>query len=114
MEGCALETLRAAGLQAPKADLPSLPAWRRQDRPSAPTTPDEILGSQMFGRPESDAGQPRQEDRWRGRGEGPRPCPAARPGPDSDATAEGAARPTGLDPQTRQGGTTATQHSNDA
>src|SRR6266567_2291514 len=112
MEAPALEIVRAASLQASKADLPSLPSGRRYDRPSSPTIPDEVLGGQMPRRPQSDAGQSGQENRWRGRGQEPHPQPAIGSGPASDATFKDTPRSPGLDPQTWHLGTATARHSN--
>src|SRR5690242_5065314 len=111
MEALAVETLRAAGLQAPKADLPSLPSGRRHDRPSSSTVSDEILGSQMPCRPQGDAGQPGQDNRWRGWGQEPHPLPTIGPGPAPDATSEDTPRSPGLDTQAWQSGTATARHS---
>src|SRR6266581_9204089 len=111
MEALVVEVLRTAGLQAPKADLPSLPSRRRHDRPSSPTAADEILVGQMPCRPKGDAGQSGQEDRWHGWGQEPYPSPTigARPAP--DAVSEDTPRSSGLDTQAWQSGTATARHS---
>src|SRR5439155_4537359 len=111
MEAPAVEVLRAACLQAPKADLPSLPSRRRQYRPSSSTITDEILGGQMPCCPQGDAGQSGQEDRWRRWGQEPHSQPAIGPGPAPDATFEDTPRSPGLDSQAWQSGTATAWHS---
>src|SRR5713101_4065869 len=111
MEASAVEILRAAGLQAPKADLPSLPSWRRHDRPSSSTAFDEVLVGQMPCRPKGDAGQSGQEDRWRGWGQEPHPSPTIGTRPASDATSDDTPRPPGLDTQAWQSGTATARYS---
>src|SRR5216683_5260523 len=111
MEAPAVEILRAAGLQAPKADLPSLPSGRRHDRPSSSMAFDEVLVGQMPCRPKGDAGQSGQEDRWRGWGQEPHPSPTIGACPASDATSEDTPRPPGLDTQAWQNGTTTAWYS---
>src|SRR5918911_537184 len=102
MEGAALAQAGAGRLQAPKAHLPSLPAWRRQDRPPAATAADEVLGSALPGRAESDTGQPRQADR-RGRwGQAPHAPTTARLGRGPADPTDRAGGAPGLDPQARQ------------
>src|SRR5215218_1226009 len=68
MEGPALEEIRAATLQAPKAHPPSLPSWRREGSPQTPETSGRVLVGQVPGRRQGDPGQPRQEDGRSGRG----------------------------------------------
>src|SRR3954466_2154521 len=111
MEGAALAEARADGLQAPKAHLPSLPAWRPEDRPPAATAVDPVLGGALPGRAESDAGQPRQADCWGGWSQEPpaAPAPRARGAPaDPPDRSRGTPR---LDSQARQARTTGPGHS---
>src|SRR5437588_1566405 len=111
MEGAALAEAGADSLQAPKAHLPSLPAWRPEDRPPAATAGDPVLGGALPGRAESDAGEPRQADRWGGWSQAPpaRPAPRSRGAPaDPPDRARGTSS---LDSQARQARTTGTGHS---
>src|SRR5687767_14899832 len=114
MESPALGAIRAAGLQAPAADLQSLRTWRCQDSPPTRTLADEVLGSALPGGPSGHAGQPRETDRRRGRGREPRPRRTARPRGDPAAESQGATRPPGVDTQTRQGGEAPARHPDDA
>src|SRR5216683_582768 len=107
MEGAALAAARAGRLQAPKAHLPSLPAWRPEDRPPAATAVDPGRGGALPSRAEGDAGQPRQADRW---DKAPPAGPAARPG---GAPADPPDRPRGapgVDSQTRHPRTPTARH----
>src|ERR671932_1596052 len=99
MECPALETLRAAGVQAPSADLSSLAAWRSQDCAQTPTTGDDLLGGQVPRRAEGDAGQSGQEDRRGGRRESPHPAATTRPRPVPAPLPHRATDAPGLDPQ---------------
>src|SRR5712692_1910030 len=110
MEGAALAAARAGRLQAPKAHLPSLPAWRPEDRPPAATAVDPGRGGALPSRAEGDAGQPRQADRWDRWGKAPPAGPAARPG---GAPADPPDRPRGapgVDSQTRHPRTPTARH----
>src|SRR5687767_14318315 len=103
MEGDPLARRRAARLQAPNAHLPSQATGRCPDRPSAPTTPGEILVGEVFSRQAGDAGESRETDRWDRRGQVVDATPASAARADPAAAETGAAHPTGLDPQTRDG-----------
>src|SRR5581483_3447789 len=100
MEAPALEAIRAAGLQAPNADLPSLPAWRCQDRPPTPEALDAVLGRAVPRSPSGDTGQSRQADGRRRRREEPRARSSPDAGPRAVPAQESAAHPPGLDSQT--------------
>src|SRR4051794_2766008 len=107
MEYLALETLRAAGVQAPEADLSSLASWRYQGCAQTPATVVDVPGGQGPRRAEGHAGQLRQADRrggWRACAHAPA---AARPRPDPAALWHRAAHTPGLDPQARLDGATA-------
>src|SRR5436190_7014017 len=101
MAGAALAEARARRLQAPNAHLPSLPAWRPADRPPAATARDPILGGALPGCAESDAGQPRQADRWGRRGEISPAAPAPRPRGGPADPPDPVSRAPGVDSQTR-------------
>src|SRR5215212_11814477 len=110
MEDAALAYAGAGRLQAPKAHLQGLAAWRYEDRPSVATTADEVPGGPLPGRAEGDAGQPREADRQGRWGQEPHPHPATRArGPPADPTDRPRGAP-GLDPQTRQARTTSARH----
>src|SRR5215210_2613326 len=107
MEYSALETLRAAGVQAPTADLSSLASWRYQGCAQTPTTVVDVPGGQVPRRAESHAGQPGQADRRGGRCERAHPPTTARPRPVPAALRHGATDAPGLDPQARLDGAAA-------
>src|SRR3954464_5940298 len=107
MEHPALETLRAAGVQAPEADLSSLASWRYQGCAQTPTTVVDVPGGQGPRRAEGHAGQPRQADRRGGWRACARPPAAARPRPVPAALRHGATNTPGLDSQARLAGATA-------
>src|SRR5713226_3587439 len=110
MEGAALAEAGAGGLQAPKAHLPSLPAWQAEDRPPAATALDPVGGGTLLGSAEGDAGQPRQANGGRRWGEEPSPDPAARPSGAPADPPDGPRRTPGMDSQTRQARATAVGH----
>jgi hypothetical protein len=110
MEQPALAAPRAAGVQAPEADLPSLPSRRCQDCPPTRTALDDVLGRAMPGGAARHAGQPGQEDRRGGWGEEPATPPTARLGPLPDGGRQSPTGPAGLDPQTRRSGAAAARH----
>src|SRR6266498_2087464 len=107
MERPALETLRAAGVQAPAADLSRLASWRSQGCAPTPTTVDDLLGGQMPRRAEGDAGQPGQADGRGGRRERAHAPPTTRSRPVTAALRHGAADAPGLDSQARLDGAAA-------
>src|SRR5687768_14508234 len=110
METPALEAIRAAGLQAPEADLPSLTSWQHPGSPQAGATTDEVLVGAMPRRAPGDAGQPGQAHRGGGRRQEPDTPAAARAGRHPASVRETTSRPPGLDTQARQDGTAATRH----
>src|SRR5687768_14641477 len=100
MARAALEEIRAAGLQAPKAHLPSLPSWRREGGPQAPEPSAQVLVGQVPGRSQGDPGQPREEDGRGGRGRIADPQATAETGRRFVPQREGQAPPEGPDTQT--------------
>src|SRR5262245_3681662 len=97
MEHPALGTHRAAGVQAPKADLSSLAPWRCQDGSLAPATRDDILGSQVPCRPQGDTGQSGQENGWGGWRQVPDAAATAPSCSKSGSSPQSNARATSLD-----------------
>src|SRR2546423_12883806 len=79
MERSALEAIRAAGLQAPKADLSSFTTWGYENSSQAATITDEFLVSQMPCGPQGHPGQPGQENGGDRRNEKPLSHPPSRP-----------------------------------
>src|SRR3954467_10498514 len=103
MEGDPLARRRAVRLQAPNAHLPSQATGRCPGRPSAPTTPGEVVVGEVPGGQAGDAGEPWETDGWGRRGQVPDATPAAGARADPARSSAGSAHPPGLDPQTRDG-----------
>src|SRR5919107_5834783 len=107
MEDRALEAIRAQGLQAPNAHLPSPAAWQYEGSPQTPTPLGALLVGEMSRRPARHPGEPGQAHRRGGRGEIAPTFPAARTGPGAPPSPEGTADPPGLDSEARHRRTTA-------
>src|SRR5256885_10597998 len=102
MERSALEAIRAAGLQAPKADLSSFTTWGYENSSQAATVTDEFLVSQMPCGPQGHPGQPGQENGGHRPNEIPPSHPSSRPTIHPQTLATSSTRPKGLDTQARK------------
>src|SRR5947208_2983354 len=103
MEGDPLARRRAARLQAPNAHLPSQATGRCPGRPSAPTTPGEVVVGEVPGGQSGDTAELWETYARRRRGPVPDADPTAGARADPARSSAGSAHPPGLDPQTRDG-----------
>ena len=104
MERSALEAIRAAGLQAPKADLSSFTTWGYENSSQAATITDEFLVSQMPCGPQGHPGQPGQENGGHRRNEIPLSHPSSRSSIHPETLATSSTCQKGLDTQARNAG----------